>query len=196
MYVYRCTCVYIYTYIIYSVFMSLFTYIHIYIYTYVCIYIYIHMYAQVRVCVHAMGDCKMTDTPMTAEQPKWRITRARDGQTWQIRSVQDGLGTKIDEWRLPKESKLIVQGWRFAPRVRAQLKVTHGILPMILARGVSNSSGRRTAYSNMQRCLRNLLPRRGGRGLLFKTCACESAGGSRGFRHQLARRFRCKGESI
>ena len=69
-----------------------------------------YMYTQVRVCVHAMGDCKMTDTPMTAEQPKWRITRARDGQTWQIRSVQDGLGTKIDEWRLPKESKLIVQG--------------------------------------------------------------------------------------
>ena len=67
-----------------------------------------------RVCVrvHAMGDCKMTDIPMTAEQPKWHITRARDGQTWQIRSVQvqDELETKADEWRLPEESKLIVQG--------------------------------------------------------------------------------------
>ena len=85
-------------------------YVYTYIYIHMYVYIYIHMYTQVRVCVHAMGDCKMTDTPMTAEQPKWRITRARDGQTWQIRSVQDGLGTKIDEWRLPKESKLIVQG--------------------------------------------------------------------------------------
>jgi hypothetical protein len=102
--------VYIYIYIhnIQRIHVIIYVYIYIYIHMYVCIYI--HMYTQVRVCVHAMGDCKMTDTPMTAEQPKWRITRARDGQTWQIRSVQDGLGTKIDEWRLPKESKLIVQG--------------------------------------------------------------------------------------
>ena len=74
-------------------------------------------------------------------------------------------------------------------RVRAQIKLTHGILPRVIQGDVDQqwSTSHLLKHATMHAQL--FVTTRG-------SWACESAGGSRGFRHQLARRFRCKGESL